>query len=38
MKTTIEVTIALLPIAALFVGFLVFRLSAFKASFYAWVL
>src|SRR5208282_5744537 len=38
MKTTIDVIIALLPIAALFVGFLVFRLTAFKASFYAWIL
>jgi lactate permease len=38
MKTAIDVIIALLPIAALFVGFLVFRLSAFMASFYAWVL
>jgi lactate permease len=38
MRTAIEVIIALLPIAALFVGFLVFRLSAFMASFYAWVL
>jgi lactate permease len=38
MKTAVEVIIALLPIAALFVGFLVFRLSAFMASFYAWVL
>ena len=38
MRTTIDVIIALLPIAALFVGFLFFRLSAFMASFYAWVL
>jgi lactate permease len=38
MKTAIEVIIALLPIAALFAGFLVFRLSAFMASFYAWLL
>jgi lactate permease len=38
MKIAVEVIIALLPIAALFVGFLVFRLSAFMASFYAWVL
>lgn len=38
MKTAVEVIIALLPIAALFVGFLVLRLSAFMASFYAWVL
>jgi lactate permease len=38
MKTVVEVIIALLPIAALFVGFLVFRLSAFMASFSAWVL
>jgi len=38
MKTAIEMILALLPIAALFVGFLVFRLSAFMASFYAWVI
>lgn len=38
MRTAIEVIIALLPIAALFVGFLLFRLSAFMASFYAWIL
>ena len=38
MKTTIAVIVALLPIAALFVGFLVFKLTAFKASFYAWIL
>lgn len=38
MKTAIDVIIALLPIAALFVGFLVFKLSAFRASFYAWIL
>ena len=38
MKTALDVIIAFLPIAALFVGFLVFRLSAFMASFYAWVL
>jgi lactate permease len=38
MRTMIEVIIALLPIAALFLGFLVFRLSAFMASFYAWIL
>jgi lactate permease len=38
MKIAIEVIMALLPIAALFVGFLAFRLSAFMASFYAWVL
>jgi lactate permease len=38
MKLAIDVIIALLPIAALFVAFLVFKLSAFKASFYAWIL
>jgi lactate permease len=38
MQTTIKVIIAMLPIAALFVGFLVFKLTAFKASFYAWLL
>ena len=38
MQVAIEVIIALLPIAVLFIGFLVFRLSAFMASFYAWVL
>ena len=38
MKTTIDVIIALLPITALFISFLVFRLTAFKASFYAWIL
>ncbi len=38
MKIALEVIMALLPIAALFVGFLAFRLSAFMASFYAWVL
>jgi lactate permease len=38
MKTAFDVVIALLPIAALFVGFLAFRLSAFKASLYAWLL
>lgn len=38
MRTTIEVIIALLPIAALFVGFLMFRLSAFTASLCAWIL
>jgi len=38
MRTVLEVIIALLPIAALFVAFLVFKLSAFQASFYAWVL
>lgn len=37
VKTTIEVMIALLPIAALFVGFLAFRMTAFRASFYAWI-
>jgi lactate permease len=38
MKTTVDVIVAFLPIAALFVGFLVFKLTAFKASFYAWIL
>ena len=38
MKTTLEVIIALLPIAALFIAFLVFKLSAFQASFFAWIL
>jgi lactate permease len=38
MSTAIELIIALLPIAALFVGFLVFRLTAFKTSLYAWIL
>jgi hypothetical protein len=33
-----DLIIALLPIAALFVGFLVFRLTAFKTSLYAWTL
>jgi L-lactate permease len=37
-RAAIEVAIALLPILALFVAFLVFKLSAFMASFYAWVL
>jgi hypothetical protein len=32
MKTTIEVVIALLPIAMLFVAFLVLKLNAFRAS------
>jgi lactate permease len=38
MRTTIDVLIAMLPIATLFVGFLVFRLTAFATSFWAWVL
>jgi lactate permease len=38
MTTTIDLVVALLPIAALFVGFLVFKLTAFKTSFYAWIL
>lgn len=38
MKTILDVGIALLPIAMLFVGFLVLKLNAFKASFYAWIL
>src|SRR5579862_6864659 len=36
--TTIQVIVALLPIAALFIAFLAFKLSAFKASLYAWIL
>ena len=35
-QTTVDGMIALLPIAALFVGFLHFRLTAFKTSFSAW--
>lgn len=38
MSTAIDLIIALLPIAALFVGFLVFKLTAFKTSLYAWIL
>jgi hypothetical protein len=38
MKTTIEVVIALLPIAMLFVAFLVMKLNAFRASLYALIL
>jgi len=38
MTTTIDLVVALLPIVALFVGFLVFKLTAFKTSFYAWIL
>jgi lactate permease len=38
MSTAIDHIIALLPIAALFVGFLVFKLTAFKTSLYAWIL
>jgi len=38
MKTTIDVIVAVLPIVALFIGFLVFRLSAFTTSFCAWVI
>lgn len=38
MRTTIDVIIALLPIVALFVGFLAFRLTAFTTSFCAWIL
>lgn len=37
MKNAFEVAVALLPIAALFVSFLAFRLSAFRASLAAWV-
>jgi lactate permease len=38
MHTAIEFVLALLPIAALFVCFLGFKLSAFKTSLYAWLL
>jgi L-lactate permease len=38
MQTTIDVLVAMLPIVALFVGFLAFRLTAFTTSFFAWVL
>jgi lactate permease len=38
MKTTIDVIIAMLPIVTLFVGFLVFRLTAFTTSFCAWII
>src|SRR5258707_3268955 len=38
MQTSIGVVIALLPIVMLFAGFLAFRLSAFRASLYAWIL
>jgi L-lactate permease len=38
MNTTIDLIIALLPIAALFVGFLVFKLTAFQTSLCAWIL
>jgi lactate permease len=38
VKTAFEFIIALLPIATLFVCFLVFKLSAFKTSLYAWLL
>ena len=38
MRTTIDLIIAVLPIAALFLGFLVFKLTAFKTSLYAWIL
>src|SRR5580700_1855304 len=38
MKTTIDVIIAMLPIVTLFVGFLVFRLTAFTTSFLAWII
>ncbi len=37
MKNAFEVAVALLPIAALFISFLAFRLSAFRASLAAWV-
>ena len=38
MNTTIDLIIALLPIAALFVGFLVFKLTAFQTSLCALIL
>jgi lactate permease len=38
MKTTIDVIVAVLPIVTLFVGFLVFRLTAFTTSFLAWLI
>jgi hypothetical protein len=38
MTTTIDLVAALLPIVTLFVGFLVFKMTAFKTSFYAWIL
>jgi L-lactate permease len=38
MKTTLDVILAVLPIVALFVGFLVFRLTAFTTSFCAWLI
>jgi lactate permease len=38
MNTTTDFVIAFIPIVALFVGFLAFKLTAFKASFYAWIL
>jgi lactate permease len=38
MKTATEVVIVLLPIAVLFVGFLILKLSAFKTSLLAWLL
>jgi lactate permease len=38
MKTTIDVMVAMLPIVTLFVGFLVFRLTAFTTSFLAWII
>jgi lactate permease len=37
MKTTIDVIVATLPIVTLFVGFLIFRLTAFATSFCAWL-
>jgi L-lactate permease len=38
MQTSIGVAVALLPIVMLFVGFLALKLSAFRASLYAWIL
>ncbi len=38
MTTTIQIILALLPFAVLFAGFLIFKLDAFKASLYAWIL
>ena len=38
MKTTIDVLVAMLPVVALFVGFLVFKLSAFVTSLCAFII
>jgi L-lactate permease len=37
METTINVLVAMLPVVALFVGFLVFRLTAFFTSLCAYI-